>query len=112
MDLASFAVEPESLRLLIAAVLFVLGLACFISGLRLTFAREYRDGMKELVAQSTRVGRRGMTEHSIAPVIDATSRLIDSVSKLVRTAFGMGAFLCLLGMTLCLLAVWILGLGS
>jgi hypothetical protein len=111
MDQTWLAAEPETLRTLIAAVVFILGLICFVSGLRLTFAREYRDGMKELVEQSTRVGRRGVSEHSVAPVIDATSRLIDSVAKLVRTAFGMGAFLCLLGMAMCLLAAWILGLG-
>ncbi|MGQ9553303.1 MAG: hypothetical protein ACUVWR_04215 [Anaerolineae bacterium] len=104
-------VDMEMLRLIIAAVLFILGLTCFIAGLRLIFAKEYRDGMKELVAQSTRVGRRGVTEHSVAPVIDATSRLIDSVAKLVRTAFGMGAFLCLLGTALCLLALWIIGVS-
>ena len=112
MDLTWFAVEPDTFRFIIAAVLFVLGLVCFISGLRLTFAREYSDGMKELMAQSTRVGRRGVTVHSFAPVIDATSRLIDSVAKLVRTAFGMGAFLCLLGMSLCLVSAWILGFGK
>lgn len=92
--------------------LFLLGVICLIAGLRLITTREYREGMKELVAQSARVGRRGVTEHSVAPVIDATSRLIESVASLVRTAFGMGAFLCLLGLALCCFGVWITGLTS
>jgi len=99
-------IDPQVLWLGMGIALFILGIVCLVSGLRLIFAREYRDGMRELVAQSTKINRRSITEHSIAPVIDATSRLIDSVATLVRTAFGMGAFLCLLGLALTLVAIW------
>ncbi len=100
--------DLQLLRLGMGIVLFLIGTTSLISGIRLVFAKEYRDGMKELVAQSTKVGRRGVVEHSVAPIIDATSKLIESVATLVRTAFGMGAFLCLLGLALCLSAVWII----
>ncbi|MHB0875466.1 MAG: hypothetical protein ACYC5O_05410 [Anaerolineae bacterium] len=101
--------DPETLKLIMAGVVFILGLICFIAGLRVILANELRNGMQELVAQSARVSKRGVTEHSVAPILEATSRLIEAVSQLVRTAFGMGAFLCLLGMGLCLAAVWIIG---
>lgn len=104
-------VDAETLRLGMSAVLFLLGLICFIAGLRLIFAGEYRNGMKELVTQSAKVSRRAVTENSVAPIIDATSRLIESVAQLVRTAFGMGAFLCLLGLVLCVVAIWIIGVS-
>jgi hypothetical protein len=102
-------IDPELLRLGSGAVLFLLGLVCFIAGLSIILTREYRDGMKELVTHSARVGRRGVTEQAIAPILDSTSRLLDSVATLVRTAFGMGAFLCLLGVALCLGALWLAG---
>jgi len=102
-------IDRETLQLAMGSVLFLMGVISFIAGMRLIFAREYRESMKSLAAQSTKVGRRGVTEHGISPVIDATSRLIDSVATLVRTAFGMGAFLCLLGMALCFLAIWVIG---
>jgi len=100
--------DSVTLRLAMAGILFLLGVVSLIAGLRLILAGEYRDGMKELVAQSTRVSKRGVTEQSVAPIIEATSRLIDSVAGLVRTAFGMGAFLCLLGVALCTISVWII----
>lgn len=100
--------DGQILRLVMAGVLFLLGIISLVSGLRLILTGEYRDGMKELLAQSTRVSKRGVTEQSVAPIIEATSRLIDSVATLVRTAFGMGAFLCLMGVALCTISVWII----
>ncbi|MGI6206902.1 MAG: hypothetical protein ACOYEW_01700 [Anaerolineae bacterium] len=104
------AIDASTLQFAMGIVLFVLGVVCLIAGLRLILTREYSQGMKELVAQSAKVGRRGVSEHSVAPVIDATSRLIESVATLVRTAFGMGAFLCMLGLALCCFGAWIIGL--
>ena len=101
-------IDAVLFRLSMSGVLFLLGVFSLVSGLRLILSDEYRDGMKELMAQSTRVSKRGVTEQSVAPIIDATSRLIDSVTGLVRTAFGMGAFLCLVGIALCTFAVWII----
>jgi len=93
---------------LMAAVLFLLGVFCLIAGLRLILSGQYQESMKELMAQSARVSKRGVTEQSVAPIIDSTSHLIESVSSLVRTAFGMGAFLCLLGVGLCAIGTWII----
>jgi hypothetical protein len=101
--------DLETVKLIMAGVVFVLGLVCIISGLRVILANQLRASMQELIVQSARVSRRGVTEHSVAPILEATSRLIEAVSQLVRTAFGMGAFLCLLGMGLCLASVWIIG---
>lgn len=101
--------EPGTLKLIMAAIVFLLGIICFIAGLRMILASELRASIRELVTQSARVSRRGVTEHSVAPILEATSRLVEAVSQLVRTAFGMGAFLCLIGMVLCLAAVWIIG---
>ncbi len=104
----TFPVDGVLFRLSMAGVLFLLGVFSLVSGLRLILSDEYRQGMKELVAQSTRVSKRGVTEQSVAPIIEATSRLIDSVASLVRTAFGMGAFLCLVGIALSTFSVWII----
>jgi len=91
-----------------AILLFVLGFIAFIAGVRTMLASEYRNTMRTLSAQSGKLGAKGLGDPAIVPLMDATSRLIDAVSQLVRTATGVGAFLCIGGVGLCLTAFWLL----
>ena len=44
---------------------------------------------------------------TVAPIaLDASARLVDATNKLIRTAMGVGAFLCLIGLAMCLIAFW------
>ena len=44
----------------------------------------------------------------MAPVIDASTKLVEAVTQLIRTAMGVGAFLCLIGVAMCALAWWMI----
>ncbi len=87
--------------------LFGLGMASCIAGLWIILSREYQDTMRQLSAHSIRISARAIRDEAIAPVIDATSRLIEAVNQLIRTAVGVGAFLCLLGILVCAAAFWL-----
>ncbi len=96
------------IQVAMSGLLFVLGMIGFIAGLRTMLASEYRNTMKALSAQSGRLGAKGLGDPAVVPLMDATSRLIEAVSQLVRTATGVGVFLCLSGIGLCLAAYWLL----
>jgi hypothetical protein len=44
----------------------------------------------------------------LAPLIESMSGLVTAINQLVRTSVGVGVFLCLSGVTLCLAAFWML----
>ena len=88
-------------------ILFGLGMASCIAGLWIILSREYQDTMRQLSVHSTRISSRAIRDEAIAPVIDAASRLIEAVNQLIRTAVGVGAFLCILGILVCAAAFWL-----
>jgi hypothetical protein len=89
---------------LMAVVLFALGVAALAAGLWTILAREYQQALKGISAQSSRLNARSLSEIGVVPLIDASGRLIGAVNALIRTAMGVGAFLCLIGLTLCLIS--------
>jgi hypothetical protein len=91
-----------------ALALFALGLAALAAGLWTILAREYQQALKGISAQSSRLQARSLVEIGVVPVMDATTRLIQAVNALIRTAMGVGAFLCLIGLALCLIGWWML----
>jgi hypothetical protein len=99
--------EKQQLTLALALVIFLLGVCSFGAGLSLVFIANDKHNTQELLAHSAKVTRRGILENGVAPIIDATARLVESVAGLVRTAYGMGAFLCLLGAVLAIGATWL-----
>jgi hypothetical protein len=94
---------------LMGLAVFGLGLAALAAGIWTILAREYQQALKGISAQSSRLNARSLTEIGVVPVIDASSRLIGAVNALIRTAMGVGAFLCLLGLALVTLGFWMLG---
>ena len=97
-----------TVREAMAVVVFGLGVLSSLAGIWTLTAREYQQALKGMSAQSSRLHARALTEVGVVPVIDASARLVEAVNHLVRTAMGVGAFLCLVGLALCLLAFWIL----
>jgi hypothetical protein len=98
-----------SMREFMAVAVFGLGFAACAGGLWTILAREYQQTLRSLAAQSDRLHARALTEVGVVPVVDAATRLIDAVNQLIRTAMGVGAFLCLVGLALCLIGFWMLG---
>ncbi len=97
-----------SVREAMATVMFGLGVLSCLAGMWTLLAREYQQALKGMSAQSSRLHARALTEIGVVPVIDASARLVEAVNQLVRTAMGVGAFLCMIGVTLCLIAYWML----
>ena len=90
-----------------AVALFLVGFAALAAGLWTILAREYQQTLKGVATQSNRLHARAMSEIGALPVLDASARLVESVNTLIRTAMGVGAFLCLLGLALCLVALYV-----
>lgn len=97
-----------NLQIIMATSLFALGLASCIVGLRTVLTKEYQEALKGLSAQSPRIYSKALTDPAVGPIIEASSHLVEAVSKLVRTAVGVGVFLCLSGVAVCLAAFWML----
>ncbi len=98
----------NTLQLGMAIVLFIIGLTACAAGLWTILSREYQQAMRALSAQSAKVGTRAILEEGVAPILDATARLVEAISQLVRTAVGIGVFLCCGGVIICLLAFWMI----
>lgn len=107
IDLGGPATWP--IKEIMALTLFATGLLACVAGIWTILAREYQQALKGLSAQSSRLHARALTEVGVVPVIDAAARLVEAVNQLVRTAMGVGAFLCLIGLSLCVVAYLILG---
>ena len=97
-----------NLQVIMATSLFALGLAACVAGLATILTKEYHQAMKGLSAQSSRLSNKALTDLGAAPLIEASSRLVDAVSNLVRTAMGVGVFLAICGIATCIIAFWML----
>lgn len=97
-----------TLQAVMAACVFLLGLSSCISGLWMILSRQYRKVLKSISAQSAKVSSKAVTDAGLAPLIQAMSGLVEAIDKLVRTSIGVGVFLCLAGVVLCLASFWML----
>jgi len=96
----------EQIELAMTATLFLIGVVASISGLWIIMAKEYHSAMRQLANQSIRISGRAVTQDAVAPVIDSAARLVEAISQLIRTAAGIGAFLCITGVGICVVAFW------
>ncbi len=103
MQVISELVEREIMEpslivaLTLAGLLGLTGFIACIQGLRTMLAQDYQQTLKKLSLQSAQVSQKGLGDVALAPTLEAASRLIDAVNQLVRTAVGIGVFLCLMG---------------
>jgi len=97
-----------TLQVAMSVCLFLLGLCSCIAGLWTILSKEYQRALKSISAQAAKISSKGITDAGVAPLIEASSRLIEAVNQLIRTAVGVGVFLCLAGTVLCLGAFWML----
>lgn len=98
----------SNIQILMALTLFGLGIAALLGGLWTILSREYQSTLRSLAAQSALLGSRVGADTTLTPILDSISRLVEAVSQLIRTAVGVGVFLCLAGLGMCLLAFWII----
>ena len=99
-----------TIQIIMAVVLFLAGIAMLVSGLLIIMTREYQETMRVLASQSTRLSGKSITDIGVQPALESTAQLLESVTRLVQTAIGTGAFLCLLGTVICGISFWMLSL--
>jgi uncharacterized membrane-anchored protein len=98
----------QTIQIIMAVVLFLVGMAMLVSGLLIIMTREYQEAMRVLSNQSTRLSGKAITDVGVQPALDAAANLLESVTRLVQTAIGTGVFLCLLGTLVCGVSFWML----
>jgi hypothetical protein len=91
-----------------ALAVFSVGLLACVGGIGTILTREYQNVLKTLSQQSKSLHAKALTEVGIVPILDSSARLVVAVTQLVRTAMGVGAFLCLVGIALCLIGFWMI----
>lgn len=94
------------IKLAMTVTLFLIGVVSSIAGLWIVMAKEYHRAMRQLSNQAVRISGRAVTQDAVAPVIDSAARLVEAISQLIRTAAGIGAFLCIAGVGICVVAFW------
>jgi hypothetical protein len=99
----------DQIQTVMSISMFVIGVLSALSGLWIILAKEYHQTMKELSTQSIRINGRAITQDSVAPLIDSASGMVEAINQLIRTAAGVGAFLCVTGVGICVLAFWMIG---
>ena len=90
-----------TVQLIMAGILFLIGIIMIGSGLFIILAREYQETMRLLSAQAPKLTGKAATEGTVLAALDGTTRLLDAVTRLIQTAVGVGAFLCILGLVIC-----------
>lgn len=98
----------QTLQAVMAVSVFVLGLCSLVAGMWMILSRQYQKVLKSISAQSAKVSSKAVTDVGLAPLIQAMSGLVEAIDKLVRTSIGVGVFLCLAGVVLCLASFWML----
>jgi hypothetical protein len=99
-----------TIQIIMTVILFIAGIVMLISGILIIMAREYQEAMRALSSQSTRLTGKAITDIGVQATIEGASQLLDSIARLIQTAMGTGAFLCLLGAIICGVSFWMLSL--
>jgi hypothetical protein len=94
------------LQLTMAVCLFVLGLGTCVAGIWTILAKEYRQMLRQVSAQSAKASSKAVVDVGMTPLVEAMTGLLNAINQLVRTSVGVGVFLCIAGGALCLLAFW------
>jgi hypothetical protein len=101
-----------TVEIVMAGILFLMGVVMIVAGLLIILAREYQETMKLLSTQTPKLAGKAVTDQTVMAAIDGTTRLLDAVKGLIQTAVGVGAFLCLFGVAVCGLAFWMVRLSG
>src|SRR3954452_3039368 len=101
-----------TVEVVMAGVLFLIGIIMIVAGMMIILAREYQDTMKLLSTQTPKLAGKAVTDQTVLAAIDGTTRLLDAVKSLIQTAVGVGAFLCIFGLAICGAAFWMARLAG
>lgn len=97
---------PYNLLLIMATLLFLLGMGSFVSGILTLALRAGGKDVQTLANQTAHLAQKGMAE-DVAGLVGNASALLNAMNQLTRTTAGIGIFLTLLGMLLMGVACWL-----
>jgi len=98
----------QTVKLIMGGSMFLLGIFVAICGVYIIMRKEYQEALKTLAMQSPKLINKSPVEDLVKPLAQSSVQLMESVNKLIQTAVGVGAFLCMLGSLLCILAYWMI----
>ena len=98
----------QNIKLAASLLTFTLGFISCLVGLRMVFSRDHRQAMQRLSDRASQFGSRSYDDIGEIPIIESTARLIEAINQLVRTSVGIGVFLCINGLLVCVAAFWLL----
>jgi hypothetical protein len=101
-----------TVQVIMAGVLFLVGIIMIVAGLLIILAREYQETMKLLSSQTPKLAGKAVTDQTVLAAIESTTRLVDAVKGLIQTAVGVGVFLVISGVGICGLAFWMARLAD
>lgn len=91
--------STNEILLIMAVVLFLLGVACTITGILVLTIRVSGKDVRTLALQTTRLAQKGLAE-DIAGLVGNASNLLSALNDMVRTTAGIGVFVTLIGIIL------------
>lgn len=95
--------SPNEILTLMAIILFVLGIACTITGILILTIRVSGSDVRTLAMQTTRMAQKGLAD-DIAGLVGNASNLLAALNDLVRTTAGIGVFITVIGIILMIAA--------
>ena len=95
--------SPNEILTLMAVILFVLGIACTITGIIILTIRVSGGDLRTLAMQTTRLAQKGMAD-DIAGLVGNASNLLAALNDMVRTTAGIGVFITVIGIILMIAA--------
>jgi len=96
----------RDMQILIAAAVFLFGIAFVILGTYILLTRGYSKEVGALASQTAKLGQKGLAE-DVSTLVTSASELVLSINQLIRTASGIGVFLIALGLLMLAMAYWI-----
>lgn len=96
----------ENILMLMAVILFLVGLGTMITGIVILASRAASKDMHTLATQTAKLVQKGIAEE-VAGLVGNASTLMDGLNQLVRTTTGIGVFLTVLGLLLAVAGCWL-----
>jgi hypothetical protein len=91
--------STSEILLVMSVVLFLLGVACTITGVVILTVRVSGKDVRTLALQTTRLAQKGIAE-DIAGLVGNASGLLSALNEMVRTTSGVGVFITIVGLVM------------
>jgi hypothetical protein len=101
----SATLSSDLIILIMAAILFIVGLITFLAGVFILLFRANSGEVKNLAVQTTVLANKGLSD-GVSGLVGHATDLLDALDQLTRTTRGTGMFLSLAGLAMMVFACW------